>query len=150
MAGVELEVGSSILNSLQPFLDATAAGHLGLCLVRESPERISAQVGRRPVDVYWLTNLGRGRTLKPNDLSGVFASLTRTITEEGRTVVFVEGLEYLVRVHGVDAVVDRLAEFDRVAKEHDVRVWTHVSPDLLRPADLERIVRRFGRSDPPA
>ncbi len=150
MAGVELEVGSSILNSLQPFLDATAAGHLGLCLVRESPERISAQIGRRPVDVYWLTNLGRGRTLKPNDLSGVFASLTRTITEEGRTVVFVEGLEYLVRVHGVDAVVDRLAEFDRVAKEHDVRVWTHVSPDLLRPADLERIVRRFGRSDPPA
>jgi len=143
-AGIELEVGVSLLSSIQPFLDATAAGHRGICVVRESPERVSAQVGSRPVDVYWLTNLGRGKTLKPNDLPGIFAFLGRAVGEEHVTVFFLEGIEYLIRIHGVEAVVERLLEFDLEAKAQDARVWVHLTSDLLRPDDLERIVASFG------
>lgn len=138
-SGIELEVGSSPFTSLQPFLDATAAGHRGLCLVRESPARIAAQVGPRPVDVYWLTNLGRGKTLRPSDVSGIFAMLGRAVRDEHVTALFLEGIEYLVRIHGVDELVDRLTELDGLAKTHDARVWVHLTPDLLRPHDLERI-----------
>ncbi len=145
-SGIELVVGSSPFTSIQPFLDATAAGHRGLCLVRDSPERVAAQVRPRPVDVYWLTNLGRGKTVRPSDLPGIFALLDRAISEDHVTALFLEGIEYLVRIHGIDELFGRLEELDRRARAQDARVWVHLTPDLLRPADLDRIVRAFGRA----
>jgi Protein of unknown function (DUF835) len=144
--GLELEVGSSVVASLQPFLEAAAAGLKGVCVVRESPERIAAQVGARPVDIYWLSNLGRGRTLKPNDLNGFSEFLTRQLREENVTIFFLEGIEYLVRIHGIDATLERLVEFGRRAQEQEARVWVHVTPDLLKSSDLERIEAAIPRA----
>ncbi len=138
-SGIELEIGSSPFTSLQPFLDATAAGHRGICLVRESPQRIAAQVGPRPVDVYWLTNLGRGKTLRPSDLPGIFALLERAVQDDHVTALFLEGVEYLVRIHGIEELLGRLSGLNELAKAHDARVWVHLTPDLLHPHDLERI-----------
>ncbi len=147
-AGIELVVGSSPFTSIQPFLDATAAGHRGICLVRDSPERVAAQVRPRPVDVYWMTNLGRGKTVRPSDLAGIFALLDRSIGEEHVTALFLEGVEYLVRIHGIEELVGRLASLDERARAHDARVWVHLTPDLLRPVDLERITGQFGAGGP--
>jgi len=144
--GTELETGTSVIASLQPFLEATGAGLPGICVVRESPERIAAQVGARPVDIYWLSNLGRGRTLKPNDLPAISDFLSHHLNEGKVTVFFLEGIEYLVRIHGVDAIVDLLLGFDRAARDQEARVWVHLTPDLLKPADLERIRTAFPRS----
>jgi hypothetical protein len=146
-SGIELVVGASPFTSIQPFLDATAAGHRGLCLVRESPERVSAQVRPRPVDVYWLTNLGRGKTVRPSDLPGIFDLLSRAISDEHVTALFVEGVEYLVRIHGIEEILGRIAQLDDEAHRHDARIWVHLTPDLLRPADLDRIVLSFGTSE---
>jgi len=143
-SGIELEIGSSPFTSIQPFLDATAAGHRGVCLVRESPERVTAQVGPRPVDVYWLTNLGRGKTLRPSDLPGIFALLQRAVDQDHVTALFLEGIEYLVRLHGVEELIDRLSDLDRRARSHDARVWVHLTPDLLRAPDLKRITASLG------
>ena len=137
--GVELMVGASVVASLQPFLEATAAGLKGVCVVRESPERIRAHAGSRPIEIYWLTNLGRGRTVRPNDLAGFATFLLRAMDEEHAQLFFIEGVEYLTHIHGVEAVAARLAEFDRLAREREVRVWLHVTPGLLRPGELERI-----------
>ena len=139
-------VGASVVVSLQPFLEATAAGLKGVCVVRESPERLRAQAGSRPVEIYWLTNLGRGPTVRPNDLAGFAAFLAHAIDEEHAQLFFIEGVEYLTHIHGVEAVVARLAEFDRLAREREVRVWLHVTPGLLRPGELDRIAAAF----PPA
>ena len=143
-SGIELEVGSSPFTSIRPFLDATAAGHRGLCLVRDSPERVAAQVRPRPVDVYWLTNLGRGKTVRPSDLPGIFGLLDRAISEEHVTALFVEGIEYLVRIHGIEEIVGRLRALHGRAREHDARVWVHLTPDLLQPTDLRQLVGEFG------
>jgi hypothetical protein len=143
-SGIELEIGSSPFTSIQPFLDATAAGHRGVCLVRESPERVTAQVGPRPVDVYWLTNLGRGKTLRPSDLPGIFALFQRSIDQDHVTALFLEGIEYLIRLHGVEELIDRLSDLDRRARTHDARVWVHLTPDLLRAPDLKQIIASLG------
>jgi len=144
-SGIEAMVGPLWLPSLQQFLDATAAGHHGLCVVRESPERIRAYVGARPVEVYWLTNLGRGQTLKPGDLDGLAAFLERALAEQQVTAFFFEGVEYLVQLHGIEKLLARLVAFDRSAREHDARAWLHLNPNLLAPADLQRLVDLFGR-----
>ena len=142
-AGIELRVGSQILGSLQPFLDATAAGLTGVCVVRESPERIRAQAGGRPITVYWLSNLERERTLRPNDLASLIGFFARELAESHVAVFFLEGIEYLARIHGIDPVLDRLRELDELARSHEVRVWLHVDPDLMKPADLARVLAAF-------
>jgi len=143
-SGVELAVGDSIVSALNDFLESAAAGHHGVCVVRESPERIRARVGSRPIEVIWLTNIGRGPALRPSDLEGVFAFLCRKLLEERVTAFFLEGIEYLVRLHGADAVLTGLVEFDRLTRENDARVWVYLAPALMKPADIERFRGTFG------
>lgn len=142
--GVELTFGDSLVASLSAFLEAASAGHHGVCLVRESPERIRARVGSRPVEVYWLTNIGRGPALRPSDLEGMWNFLARKIAEERVTVFFLEGIEYLVRLHGPDAVLNGLVGFDRLARDGDARIWVYFTPSLMKPDDLERFRATFG------
>jgi hypothetical protein len=148
-AGVELTIGDSLAAALGGFLDSTAAGHHGVCVVRESPERIRARVGSRPIEVLWLTNIGRGPSLRPSDLEGAWAFLSRKLLEEGVTAFFFEGIEYLVRLHGADAVLTGLVQFDRLARENDARVWVCLAPNLMKPADLERFRSTFGEGPAP-
>ena len=145
-SGVELAVGEPLFVALGGFLDSTSAGHRGVCVVREPPERIRTRVGSRPIEVYWLSNLGRGPSLRPADLPGLWAFLTRMLSEEHATAFFLEGIEYLVRLHGTDAVLTGLVELDRLARENDARIWLCLTPALLKPADLERFRATFGTS----
>jgi hypothetical protein len=141
---VELTFGESLFVALAGFLDSTAAGHHGVCVVRESPERIRARVGSRPIEVFWLSNIGRGPSLRPADLEGLWTFLSRKLTEAHATAFFLEGIEYLVRLHGVDAVLTGLVQFDRLARESDARVWVCITPALMRTTDLERFRATFG------
>ncbi|MGP8019006.1 MAG: class I tRNA ligase family protein [Thermoplasmata archaeon] len=142
--GVELTIGDSLVAALSGFLESTAAGHRGVCVVRESPERIRARVGSRPIEVLWLTNIGRGPSLRPSDLEGAWAFLSRKLLEERVTAFFFEGIEYLVRLHGADAVLNGLVQFDRLARENDARVWVCLAPSLMKSSDLERFRSTFG------
>jgi anticodon-binding protein/uncharacterized protein DUF835 len=143
-AGVELMVGDSLVASLAGFLEAASAGHRGVCVIRETPERIRARVGSRPVEVYWLTNIGRGPALRPSDLEGAWTFLARKLVDERVTAFFLEGVEYLVRLHGVDSVINGLVEFDRLARENDARIWVYLAPSLMKPEDLDRFRSTFG------
>jgi hypothetical protein len=144
-SGVELCIGDPLTVALSGFLDSTAAGHRGVCLVRESPERIRARVGSRPIEVYWLTNIGRGPSIRPADLDAVWTLLGRKLLEDRATAFFLEGIEYLVRIHGVDAVLSGLVQFDRLARENDARIWVLLTPALMRPTDLDQFQATFGR-----
>ncbi len=143
-SGVELAAGDSLVASLSGILEAAAAGHRGVCVVRETPERIRTRVGSRPIEVFWLTNIGRGPALRPSDLEGAWAFLNQKLVEERVTAFFIEGIEYLVRLHGADAVLNGLVQFDRLARENDARVWVYLAPGLMKTEDLERFRSTFG------
>jgi hypothetical protein len=148
-SGVELAIGDSLVAALGGFLESTAAGHHGVCVVRESPERIRARVGSRPIEVYWLTNISRGPSLRPSDLAGVWSFLGRKLLEEHVTAFFLEGIEYLERLHGAEAVLTGLVQFDRLARENGARIWVCLAPSLMKPSDLERFRSTFGGDPPP-
>jgi hypothetical protein len=138
-AGVELWVGRSSAVPLGHFLEATSAGHRGLCITREFPDRLKAYVGTRDVSVVWLTNIGRGTTIKPTDLGGVVTLIQTALREQQVTAIFLEGIEYLVRLHTADRIVAVLLEIDAEARPKDVRVWIPVHPELIPTADLDRL-----------
>ncbi len=142
--GLEILVAASVREALDPFLDATAAGRRGIAIVRESPDRVRIYVGPRPVTVFWLSNLARERTVRPTDLAGFSSSVRDALARDGVTAVFLEGIEYLTRIHGIDRVVEALRELDREAKEREARIWLHLTPTLLSRSDLERLLRDLG------
>ncbi len=142
--GVTLIVAPSYLPAFAHFLDATAAGHRGICVVRESPDRLRAHIGPRPVEIYWLTTLGRGLTLRPNDLDGYSAFLQKALEQDRVTAFFLEGIEYLTRVHGTERVIERLTAFHIAAQAHNARVWVYLHPDLIPAADLALFSSAFG------
>lgn len=138
-SGLEIGNEPTLFGALQPFLDVTGAGHRGLAIVRELPDRIRAHVGPRPVEVLWLSNLDRPMTLRPSDLDDIERRVRRAFDEEGVTAVFLEGVEYLVRIHGVEKVAAFLRATNAAARARLARVWLHVTPGLLTASDLERI-----------
>ncbi|HLN51665.1 MAG TPA: DUF835 domain-containing protein [Thermoplasmata archaeon] len=146
--GLEVDLSESLLPALQPFLEETGAGHHGMAIVREMPERIRAHVGPRPVVVYWLTNLVRDRTIKPNDLSAVAERFTRALDTESVTAIFFEGVEYLVRIHGIDRIVELLQNLDASLRAHEARGWLHLSPNLIPESDVGRILSGLGQTRP--
>ena len=143
-SGLEIEVSAGLQGALQPFLDATAAGHRGLAVVRELPERIRALVGPRPVAVYWLSNLSRDRTVRPGDLAALATLLRQGIEENGITAVFLEGVEYLTRIHGSAAIAAFLKELDGQARTHDARAWLHLTRGLLSEEELAHLGEAVG------
>ncbi len=143
--GVELVIAPTYLPALAQFLEATGAGHRGIAIVRESPERIRTRIGQRPAEVYWLTNLGRGPTLKPGDLDRLRSFLEAAVERDGVRAFFFEGLEYLIRLHGVERVAAVLEEFHGRARRREVRAWVCLHPGLIAPADLDRLAVAFPR-----
>lgn len=139
-AGVELELSSSLLGALQPFLDVTAAGHRGIAVVHESPERVRAHLGPRPAVVFALTPLGGDRALRSNDLATLGARIVGAIADEHVTAVFLEGIEHLIELHGVPAVRRLLQEVDVAARRSDARVWVHLTEGRGASTNLERLV----------
>jgi Protein of unknown function (DUF835) len=124
---------------LSHFLEATGVGHRGVCITREFPDRLKAYVGSRDVSVVWLTSIGRGTTLKPTDLNGIVGFILKAFREQQVTAFFLEGIEYLVRLHSVERIVSVLLEIDLEARERDVRLWIPVHPELIPAADLARL-----------
>ena len=85
--------------------------------------------------------------MKPSDLDGFSAFLAHAVSTGHVTAFFLEGVEYLVRLHGLDRVVERMVDFDRLAREQSARVWVPLNPKLLSPAELDRFVTAFGGGD---
>jgi len=143
-SGVRLSLTGREEESWRKFLDATSAGHRGLCLSREFPERRRALLGPRDVEVVWLSNVGKGSAVRPGDLPALTAILTKALGERDVTAIFVEGGEYLVRLHGAAPVAALLRQLDELAVQKSARLWLPINPALMAPHDVETLVAAVG------
>ncbi|HYK92952.1 MAG TPA: DUF835 domain-containing protein [Thermoplasmata archaeon] len=125
------------------FLDATAAGHRGLCLSREFPDRLRALIGPRDVTIIWLSNAGRPGSARPGDLDALGALVEKMVTQEGVTAVYIDSVEFLIRVNSLDRVLELLQRLHQQALAHNARVWVPVNPLLASSADAEKLVTAF-------
>jgi len=133
--GVELVIDASD-QTWQRFLEATSAGHHGLCISREFPDRVRSRVGHRAVDIVWLSNAGRENSLRPTDLNGLKDAVVRSVGERSTTVVLLSGLEYLLLLHPTEAMAGILRELDSFAHDRGVQVWVPVESGLTDSGKL--------------
>ncbi len=146
--GITVVTDEALADAIAPFLEATAAGHRGIVLTREAPERLRALVGPRPVVIYWLSDLVQRGAIPPNDLSAVSTALRSGLETRGVSVVFLEGVERLARIHGTSRLLDVLRALDDQALRTGARIWLHLTPSRLSPEELERIAATFRKAGP--
>ena len=141
--GIELWPGSTADAAWHGFLDATAAGDRGICVSREFPDRLRSYLGARDVAVVWLSNVGREGSIRPGDLEAIAELFRRSLDERAVRAIYLDGVEYLVRLHTLERTLQFLSELDRQAEAKAARVWIPLNPALVDPAATDRMRQQF-------
>jgi hypothetical protein len=138
-----LTFGGEVNDAWSLFLESTAAGHRGLCLSREFPDRLRALLGPREVRIVWLSSSGRPGSVRAADLVAIREAIRTGVETDDVRAVYLDGVEYLARANPVDAVVRMLREVESFTRAANARVWVSVHPMLAHPADIERLLSEF-------
>jgi len=125
------------------FLELTESGAPGLCLSREFPERLRAHLGSRNVRIVWLSNVGREGSIRPGDLDTLRALFRSFLGSGPGRAAYLEGVEYLVRIHGATRTLEFLHELHELAVESGARLFLPVNPALMDPAGSDRLLAEF-------
>jgi PAS domain S-box-containing protein len=94
--------------SLEVFADQVKHNIQGLCVTRHNPRKIREQYGLEKTPIIWLTG-GEGMpgeiSMKPDNLTGLAATLGKFISETKNGLVLLDGIEYLMTRNGYEAVL---------------------------------------------
>ena len=103
---------------MEVFADQVKHNIQGLCITRQNPVKIREKYGLEKTPILWLTGGEDSRgeiTMKPDNLTGLGATLGKFIVGAKNGLVLIDGLEYLMTRNGFEAVM-KLIQFlnDRI------------------------------------
>ena len=94
--------------SLEVFADQVKHNIQGLCVTRQNPKKIREQYGLEKTPIIWLTG-GEGLQgeihMKPDNLTGLGATLGKFLTQSNNGIILLDGLEYIMTRNGYEAVL---------------------------------------------
>ncbi|HEV2429034.1 MAG TPA: DUF835 domain-containing protein, partial [Thermoplasmata archaeon] len=149
--GVAIWEGSASDLAWNAFLEITAKGRRGICITREPPGARRAALGRRDVEVVWLSNIPLGPsnpTARPGDLEGLGFGIADSFATRNVEAVFLDGIEYLSSLHTPEKIRAFLAAVDGSAREHHAQVLVPLRTGLMSAEHLERLGSDFRRAVP--
>lgn len=142
-SGLILGPGRVTNEAWNGFLDATSGGLRGLCLSREFPDRLRALLGPRDIAIVWVSNASRPGVVRAVDLEQMRTIVEEAVTQHGVRAIYVDSVEYLIRVNTMDRIVTFLKALRTVSTDAEARAWVPLNPLLLNPSDAERLVKEF-------
>ncbi len=109
---------------------------------RMNPQRISDEYGFKDANIYWLTATDSDayETVPPN-----LESLTWHLEEKfkGKTVVLLDGIEYLIGQTGFDATIQFVRHIVDTVSEKDTIFLMTISPDALERKQISILEREM-------
>ncbi len=127
--------------AFQMFNEATSKGAKGMLVVREHPDRMMQLYKFDARKILWLTRRVGKDHADPTELSLLSHKISRFVDESGRSVVLLEGLEYMITQNDFETVlrfVDHLHDF---VLAHDCAVIVVVDPRVLSTRELALLER---------
>jgi PAS domain S-box-containing protein len=116
---------------MEVFADQVKHNIQGLCITRQNPKKIRELYGLEKTPIIWLTG-GEGVpgeiSMKPDNLTGLGATLGKFLTQTKGGLILLDGIEYLMTRNGYEAVL-KLIHFlnDRVMTS-DCMVLCSIDP----------------------
>jgi hypothetical protein len=129
--------------SYELFEQSLSAGCRGLVVSRELPKRIQADRNLGDSRVVWLTNLvGEGR-INPTAI-GILMSQVRSFIESNeRTIVLLDGLEYLVSLNTYDRMLQFMNQLRDVVMTNESSLVVPIDPRTLSEREIALLERNL-------
>jgi hypothetical protein len=113
----------------------------GLLISRVHPQRLHPSIPQAGADCIWLSKTPTKRGVSPSNTTMILHEITTFVREHERTVVCMDGLEYLLVHNPLDEVVTFVSEMTDMVQVDDFIMMVHVDPDALDDASLARLAR---------
>lgn len=127
--------------SFDMFEQGLSTGCCGMVVSRELPKRLQGEHNLGSSRIVWLTNLvGDGR-INPTAI-GILMSQVRSFIEgHPRTIVLIDGLEYLISLNTYDRMLQFMHQLRDVVMTNDAALVVPVDPRTLSERELALLER---------
>lgn len=115
-----------------------------MVITRTYPQKIREKLAEPEVPILWLSNVGKGNTVRPKDLEKLSLAVEQFLARE-KGVVLLDGIEYLVTNNNFLTVL-RLVQAirDQVAVNNGVLLLS-VNPSTLDAHQMTLLEREVDR-----
>ncbi len=137
-----LVVDDSSSLSFDVFKDLVTHGYQGLCITRLPPQRVRAEYGLEKTPVLWLSRVSTGKdTIRPWPLEGISIAVEHFVAEGEKTVVLLDGLEYIISHNDFQSSLTLLHDLnERMAMEESILI-VPLDPNALDEKEFALIKR---------
>lgn len=94
---------------LKSFVDS---GLKGLCISRTHPDKIIERYSLRGVNFHWLSKTTSPCTVAPTNLDGLMGTVNMFLTQNPKSVLVLDGLEYLTVYNDFNTVIKYVHELE--------------------------------------
>ncbi len=115
----------------------------GLLISRTNPRQLKHFYDLGNADVMWLTDMSEGDGTISSVLEELMEVLMSRINQKERCVIMLDGIEYLVHIHGFDPVVNLIRRTKDSISERDIIFLVPLSPKTLKPEECAVIEREL-------
>jgi len=148
--GWELKLGNVYLVeerrprlSFDMYEQGLSAGCCGMVVSRELPKRVQSEHNLGNSRMVWLTNLvGDGR-INPTAIGILMSQVRSFIETHQRTIVLVDGLEYLISLNTYDRMLQFMHQLRDIVMTNEAALVVPVDPRTLTERELALLERNL-------
>lgn len=127
--------------SFAMFKEATAHGAKGMLVAREHPNRLKQMHEFEAAKILWLTRRVGVDHIDPTELSLLNLEITKFVQGTPKSVVLLEGLEYIITQNDFETVLRFVNHLHDFVLAHDCAVVIVIDPRVLSTRELALLER---------
>lgn len=128
-------------SSYELFEQSVSAGFSGLVITRDFPKRLLEEQEVSTSKVVWLTNMvGEGR-INPTSIGILMGQIRSFIETCPRTVVLIDGLEYLISLNTYDRMLQFMHQLRDTVVTHECILFVPLDTRTLDQRELALLER---------
>jgi len=127
--------------AFQMFNEATKHGAQGMLVVREHPNRLKQLHEFEAAKILWLTRRVGMDHIDPTELSLLSLEVTKFVEARPKSVVLIEGLEYIITQNDFETVLRFVNHLHDFVLAHDCAVVFVIDPRVLSTRELALLER---------
>jgi len=129
------------------FLDLVMHNEAGLYITRKYPPKLREDLGLRKTPIFWLSrDKDYEYTINPSDFISLTEVIKEFIKKSDKSVVFLEGIEYLIVQNDFDSVIKFLESLNDSVSKSNSKLIIAIDPSALDSQHmhiLERELKEF-------
>ncbi len=135
--------GKDVTRTHNIFRDLVIEQGSGLLISRVHPQRLHPSVAEAGAECVWLSKTPTKRGVSPSNTTMILHEITTYVRDHKRTVVCLDGLEYLLVQNPLDEVVAFVEELQDMVQMDDFIMMVHVDPYALDEVTLAKLSRNM-------